>query len=104
MEQSVLHYHKQLNVLCIWNCPVTRRKFPHKSFISSPLVYHRNKSLTLNLYPNDIQFQSIPPANTVYIGQAGIKITAGKRKYFFFYLWKLQALISRLFFWSATNL
>ena len=38
----------------------------------------------------------IPPSHTVYIGQAGIKITAGKGNNFFLYLWKLQAHTSRI--------
>ena len=71
-------------LLCLLNCPVTRCKI-YTNLSCSPLVHHHNKSLALNLYPNDRQFKCIPPAHTVYIGHAGIMIIAGRRKSFFFF-------------------
>jgi hypothetical protein len=101
MKRNVFRHHKQLNVLYIWNCPVSRHKV-HTSLSCSLLVHHHNKSLTLYLYPDDSS--NIYHQLTLYIGRADM-IIAGKRKYlFFFNLWTLKAHISRLLLLKCPNL
>jgi len=43
MEQSVLCHHKQVNVICVLNCPVTIYKV-HISVLSAGAGYHTHNS------------------------------------------------------------